>query len=102
MSSKNRHSLKKLNNEELKDINGGFYVCVVNDNIADAIVLAENPYEDEIVKTLGEERGESTIYIVNYLYEKGFEGHLLHLNEWAEVGCVIEILQEFNRNQLNV
>ena len=101
MNSKNKHLLKKLNNEELKDINGGFYVCVVNDNVADAIVLAENPYEDEIVKVLGEERGESAVYIANYLYGKGCEGHLLHLSEWAEVECVIEILQRFNWNQLN-
>lgn len=101
MNSKNKHLLKKLNNEELKDVNGGFYVCIINNNIEDAIVLAENHFEDRVIKALGEEQGESAVYIADYLYRRGCEEHVLHLREWTEVECIIEILRQINMNQVN-
>ena len=97
----NNNLLKKLNNEELKDINGGFYVCIINDNEDNAIILGENPFEDRMIQALGEERGESIEYIAKYLCRRGCKQHVLHLTKWSEVECVIEILRQINANEMN-
>lgn len=102
MNSKNKHLLKKLNNEELKNVNGGFYYCIINDEEEDAIILSENGYEDRIVKYLGEEMGASAAYIAYYLSKEGYKGNVLHLSKWEEVEAVIAMLQQLSVNQVNV